>query len=78
VAITNALEAGVLQRFGSISSRALLAAGAGMDLILCSGQSASEGAAATGALATALKQRTLGRRAFLASARRILALRARP
>jgi beta-N-acetylhexosaminidase len=78
VTITDALEAGALQSFGSISRRALLAAGAGMDLILCSGQSVSEGAAADDALATALKQGNLGRPAFLASVQRILALRARP
>ena len=76
--ITDALEAGALQRFGSTSTRALLAAGAGMDLILCSGQSGSEGAAATDALASALKQGKLGRAAFRASVQHILALRARP
>jgi beta-N-acetylhexosaminidase len=78
VTITDALEAGALHPFGSISNRALLAAGAGMDLILCSAQSPSEGASAAGALATALQQRKLGRQAFLASVQRILALRARP
>jgi beta-N-acetylhexosaminidase len=74
VTITDGLEAGALQPFGSISRRALLAARAGMDLMLCTGQ--SDGAAATGALATALKQGKLGRLAFLASVQRILALRA--
>jgi beta-N-acetylhexosaminidase len=78
VTITDALEAGALRPFGSISRRALLAAGAGMDLILCSGQNASEGAAATSALATALNEDKLGRPVFLASVQRILALRARP
>jgi beta-N-acetylhexosaminidase len=78
VTITDALEAGALQPFGPTSRRALLAAGAGMDLILCSGQSASEGATATGALATALTRGTLARPAFITSVQRILALRARP
>lgn len=78
VTITDALEAGALQPFGPISRRAVLAAGAGMDLILCSGQTANEGAGATGALATALRQGKLGRSAFLASVKRVLALRARP
>jgi beta-N-acetylhexosaminidase len=78
VTITDALEAGALQPFGSISNRALLAASAGMDLILCSAQSSSEGDTAAGALATALKQGKLGRPAFLASVQRILALRAHP
>jgi beta-N-acetylhexosaminidase len=78
VTITDALEAGALRPFGSIPRRALLAAGAGMDLILCSGQSASEGAPATSALATALNEGKLGRPAFRASVQRILALRARP
>jgi beta-N-acetylhexosaminidase len=78
VTITDALEAGALQPFGAIPRRALLAAGVGMDLILCSSQSPSEGATAVGALATALKQNTLGRPAFRAAVQHILTLRARP
>jgi hypothetical protein len=47
-----------------------------MDLILCT--SPSDGAAVTGALATALTQGKLDRQGFVASVQRILALRARP
>jgi beta-N-acetylhexosaminidase len=43
VTITDALEAEALQPFGGIQQRATLAAGAGMDLLLCSGQEVSEG-----------------------------------
>src|SRR5579875_585303 len=53
VTITDALEAGALRTFGSTANRALLAAGAGMDLILCSGGQVGEGIAAASALAHA-------------------------
>ncbi len=43
VTITDALEAGPLQPFGTVGHRATLAAQAGMDLILCSAQQATEG-----------------------------------
>ena len=43
VTITDALEAGALRRYGSIARRGQLAALAGMDLLLCSGQSVGEG-----------------------------------
>ena len=42
VTITDALEAGALQSFGTIGQRATLAAQAGMDLILCSAQRSEE------------------------------------
>ena len=53
VTITDALEAGALGPFGSIKNRAWLAAGAGMDLILCAGQNPSEGEAALARLENA-------------------------
>jgi len=75
VAITDALEAGALKGFGGTASRAVRAAGAGMDLILCSAQDPGQGATAVQALAAALHGRRLGRSAFLASAARVMALR---
>ncbi len=75
VTITDALEAGALNRFGSTSSRALLAAGAGMDLLLCASENVGQGGAAVDALASALHGGRLGRSAFLASVQRVMALR---
>ena len=75
VTITDGLEAGALQPFGGIGRRARLAAGAGMDLILCAGRQASEGAAARAALASALSSGALSGPAFTAALARISALR---
>jgi beta-N-acetylhexosaminidase len=76
VTITDALEAGALQPFGTIRDRAGLAARAGMDLILCSGQSATEGKQGRAALAKAYQSGTLSHAAFQAAVQRILALKA--
>jgi beta-N-acetylhexosaminidase len=76
VTITDALEAGALRAFGSTQNRALLAAGTGMDLILCSGQTPSQGEAALASLENGYRNRTLNRAAFRAAVARILALRA--
>ena len=75
VTITDALEAGALQPYGSTENRALLAARAGMDLLLCAGQNVSQGTAAVSALASALRSGQLGRSAFMASVKRVRALR---
>jgi beta-N-acetylhexosaminidase len=75
VTITDALEAGALQAFGTIGRRATLAADAGMDLILCSGQSLDEGEQARLALQEGLNNRTLDRALFTAAVERIIALR---
>ena len=75
VTITDALEAGALQPFGTIRNRARLAAQAGMDLILCSAQKATEGEQARIALANAYSGGTLNQAAFQAAVQRILALR---
>jgi beta-N-acetylhexosaminidase len=76
VTITDALEAGALRPFGTIRNRATMAATAGMDLILCSGQTPSEGAQARRALDRAYQGGTLNHAAFRAAVQRILALRA--
>jgi beta-N-acetylhexosaminidase len=75
VTITDALEAGALRAFGGTSSRAVLAAGAGMDLMLCAARTVGQGTSADNALAAALRSGRLGRAAFTASAERVLALR---
>jgi beta-N-acetylhexosaminidase len=75
VTITDALEAGALQPYGSTANRAVLAAGAGMDLLLCASQNVNQGTAAVTALARALKSGELPRAAFMASVNRATALR---
>jgi beta-N-acetylhexosaminidase len=75
VTITDALEAGALTPFGTIGHRAILAARAGMDLILCSGQKASEGQRARDALANAITTGVLSRAGFHAALARVTALR---
>ncbi len=76
VTITDALEAGALSAFGTTGQRAVAAAGAGMDLILCSARDASQGEAATAALASALGSGQLDLAAFNAAVNRVTALRA--
>jgi beta-N-acetylhexosaminidase len=76
VTITDALGAGALRRFGGVSNRAVLTAGAGMDLLLCAAQDVHEGTTAVDALAAALHRGRLGTAAFRAAVRRVSALRA--
>ena len=75
VTITDALEAGALKSYGTTQNRTLLAAQAGMDLILASAQNVTQGQQARGALAAAYSKGTLNRQAFLASVNRVIALR---
>ncbi len=75
VTITDALGAGALRGFGATSNRAVLAAHAGMDLLLCAAEQPSEGAAAVDALAAALRSGQLSRSAFEASVDRVVDLR---
>jgi beta-N-acetylhexosaminidase len=75
VTITDAIEAGALTAFGSYGQRAVLAAQAGMDLLLCSAQDPSEGQSVTSALAGALESGQLGSAAFTAAVARVTALR---
>jgi beta-N-acetylhexosaminidase len=76
VTITDALEAGGLKAFGSTSRRGVLAAGAGMDLLLYSAENVSEGINGLNALVTALRSGRLNSANFRASAERVMALRA--
>jgi beta-N-acetylhexosaminidase len=76
VTITDAIEAGALAPYGSIANRALLAAQAGMDLILCSAQSVAEGTDCAAGLQGGLSSGALSQPAFDAAASRVMALRA--
>ncbi len=76
VTITDALEAGALAAFGSYGQRAVLAAQAGMDLLLCSAQDVTQGQAVTSALAGALDSGQLNSATFNAAVQRVTALRA--
>ncbi|MFD0278196.1 glycoside hydrolase family 3 N-terminal domain-containing protein [Kitasatospora sp. NPDC127111] len=75
VTITDALEAGALASYGDTPGRALAAAEAGMDLLLCSARDVGQGEAAADALATALDSGDLPRPAFLEATTRIDSLR---
>ena len=76
VTISDALEAGALTDFGATGRRAVLAADAGVDLILASARNVRQGADAASALADALADGTLDSEAFGAALTRIRALRA--
>jgi beta-N-acetylhexosaminidase len=75
VTITDALEAGALNAFGTTGQRAVSAAQAGMDLILCSARATSQGQDATTGLVNALAGGQLDPTAFQAAVDRVTALR---
>jgi beta-N-acetylhexosaminidase len=75
VTITDALEAGALRAFGTFQNRALLAAGAGMDLILCSDGNPAQGQNAQSGMETGYNNGTLNHAAFVAAVSRVVALR---
>jgi beta-N-acetylhexosaminidase len=75
VTITDALEAKALTSYGAISHRALLAAQAGMDLILCSAQSLTEGTECLSGLEGGYGSGALPKAGFEAAAARVIALR---
>ena len=77
VTITDALNAGALANFGTTGRRAVLAADAGMDLILCSVENPAQGSAAMVALRNEFVKLSPTRQAeFKAAAERVVALRA--
>lgn len=76
VTITDALEAGALKAFGTTSQRAVAAAAAGMDLILCAAQDVSQSETATAALASALTSGKISPATFDGAVSRVTALRA--
>jgi beta-N-acetylhexosaminidase len=75
VTITDALEAKSLDAFGTTGQRAVAAATAGMDLILCSDQDPTEGDDAATALTAALQSGRLDQADFTAAADRVTTLR---
>ncbi|WP_329457357.1 glycoside hydrolase family 3 N-terminal domain-containing protein [Streptomyces sp. NBC_01497] len=76
VTVTDALEAKALSSSYTTANRAVLAAGAGMDLLLCSARDIGQGQAATDGLIDALADGTLSGDSFDAATQRIAALRA--
>jgi len=78
VTITDALEAGALGAFGDTGQRAVTAAGAGMDLILCSARDTGQGDTAVTALANALQSGQLDPAAFDSAVQRVRGLRQNP
>jgi len=77
VTVTDALEAGALRGYGSLGNRGVLAARAGMDLLLYAGRSVGDGVSGLDALVAAVRSGKLSRGALSASVARVLALRAR-
>ena len=75
VTITDALEAGALQAFGGPGNRALSAAEAGMDLLLCSSGDPAQGDAAAAAIVAGVDSGKLSRSGFDAAVGRVDALR---
>ena len=75
VTITDALEAGALRAFGTTQHRALRAALAGMDLILCAARDVTQGQEASTELAADLTDGVLDGPTFQAAVNRVIALR---
>ncbi len=75
VTITDAIGAGALRSFGSVQNRSLLAAQAGMQLILSAAQTVTEGQQALGGLQTGFNNGTLSQSVFRATVTQILTLR---
>ncbi|MFY9851603.1 MAG: glycoside hydrolase family 3 N-terminal domain-containing protein [Trebonia sp.] len=75
VTITDALEAGAIASFGTPAQCGVLAAHAGMDVLLASARDVSEGQDTVAALAEALQNHTLNPGQFDIALRRVLALR---
>jgi beta-N-acetylhexosaminidase len=75
VTITDALEAGALQAFGTDGQRSVLAAQAGMDLILCADGSVTQGDDVNAALVAALQSGQLSQSSFSAAVNRVTVLR---
>ena len=75
VTITDALEAGAIAGFGTPAQCGVLAARAGMDVLLCSARDVSEGQDTVAALAAALQRRALDPGQFDRALWRVLALR---
>ncbi len=75
VTITDAISAGALRAYGTTANKALLAAQAGMELILCASMTVAEGSQCASGLLTGYRDGKLGHAAFQAAVAQILALR---
>jgi beta-N-acetylhexosaminidase len=76
VTITDAIGAGALVHYGSTQNRCVLAANAGMEVLLAASQSASEGTACTAGLLNSYNHdSSTAKKAFQAVVAQILALR---
>jgi len=75
VTITDALEAGAIAAFGTPAQCGVLAAQAGMDVLLCSARDVSEGQDTVAAVADALQNHDLNPGQFEIALRRVLRLR---
>ncbi|MFJ4093825.1 glycoside hydrolase family 3 N-terminal domain-containing protein [Kitasatospora sp. NPDC089913] len=75
VTVTDALEAGALAAFGDTGERAVAAALAGMDLLLCSARDVQQGDAAAEAIAVALDSGRLDAGEFSSAVGRVDTLR---
>jgi beta-N-acetylhexosaminidase len=75
VTITDALEAGAIAAFGTPAGCGVLAARAGMDVLLCSARDVAEGQDTVAALAHALRHHHLDPGQSETALRRVLALR---
>jgi beta-N-acetylhexosaminidase len=83
VTITDGIDAGAVTPFGNLGKRAVLAATAGADLILCAttnpaNNTPAEGITARNAIVAALAHHQLSQSSAQQAAARILALRAKP
>jgi beta-N-acetylhexosaminidase len=83
VTITDALGAGALNAYGSFAQRALMAAHAGADLLLCTAgtlndQTLPDAVNALEGMAAALADHRLDRSYAEAAAARVIALRSNP
>jgi beta-glucosidase-like glycosyl hydrolase len=76
ITITDAIEAGALRSFGNDAQRGVLAAQAGMDLLLAAARNVTQGEAIVDALVEALEEGNLDSAEFNAATERIMALRA--
>jgi beta-N-acetylhexosaminidase len=75
ITVSDALEAGALKNYGTTGNRAVLAAGAGLDLVLASARDVAQGDSAADALATGLSNGTLSGADFTAAVARVRDLR---
>lgn len=76
VTITDSMGAGALVHYGSTAHRSVLAATAGMDLLLCASERVRQGIHGLDGLLAGYRDGTLNKSAFRAAVRRIIALRA--